>query len=355
MRYSYLNKTLMLAIAPFVGVFIWLYVSTIQIELSQPQLAPVSVVSITEQSVEMLLDLDEAKIQVNGIHSSLSKLFEIYNKSADTANQLVSVASAQVNKPGTIYDNRILSKLGSPIKHIESDIVDLKLFNIVDEFYRGYALKVELKSNEAMDMVLAKDELGKSETTLQAVQRTGAIAGINAGGFADDFRTGKRYPLSTTIVDGNYVTGFEPSFKDLFFVGLDDNGKLIGGKFYQKSDLDQLKPKFGATFVPILIQNQTKQTIPDKWLTSPKRAARTVIANYKNNHLLFLVTEGQDTQGNYGASLLELQDKLMELGVIDAYNLDGGGSTSLVFNGIIINQPSDRKLRPLSTHFLFFK
>ncbi|NBI30295.1 phosphodiester glycosidase family protein [Chengkuizengella sp. YPA3-1-1] len=345
----------MLAIAPFLGVFILLCISTIQINISESRLPSVSIVSIKEQSEGMLLDLNEAKIQIDGIHSSLSNLFEIYNKSADTANQLVHVASAQVNKPGIIYDKRILSKLGSPIKHIQSDKIDLKLFNIVEDHYRGHALKVELKSMEGMDMVLAKNELGKSETTLQAVQRTGAIAGINAGGFADDFRTGKRYPLSTTIVDGNYVTGFEASFKDLFFVGINDNGKLIGGKFYQKSDLDQLQPKFGATFVPILIQNQIKQTIPQKWLTSPKRAARTVIANYKNDHLLFLVTEGQDTQGNYGASLIEMQDKLMELGVIDAYNLDGGGSTSFVLNHSIINQPSDGNLRPLSTHFLFFK
>ncbi|MFS1511669.1 phosphodiester glycosidase family protein [Chengkuizengella sp. SCS-71B] len=355
MKYTSINKTIILAIAPFLGAFILLYISTIQIKISEPRLAPVSTVSIKEQSEGMLLDLNEAKIQINVIHSSLSNLFQIYNQSAETANQLVNIAFAQVNKPGIIYDKRILSKLGSPIKHIRSDKIDLKLFNIVEDHYRGYALKVELKSMDGMDMVLAKNELGKSETTLQAVQRTGAIAGINAGGFADDFRTGKRYPLSTTIVDGNYVTGFEKSFKDLFFAGINDKGKLIGGKFQQKSYLDQLQPRFGASFVPILIQNQNKQTIPHKWLTSPKRAARTVIANYKNDHLLFLITEGQDTQGNYGASLVELQDKLMELGVIDAYNLDGGGSTSLVLNGSIINQPSSGNLRPIPTHFLFFK
>jgi exopolysaccharide biosynthesis protein len=53
--------------------------------------------------------------------------------------------------------------------------------------------------------------------------------------------------------------------------------------------------------------------------------------------------------------LPELQDKLIALGAIDAYNLDGGGSSSLVFNGQVINKPSDGKLRPLPTHFLFFK
>ncbi|MDP5275165.1 phosphodiester glycosidase family protein [Chengkuizengella axinellae] len=350
-----MNRLLILTLAPFIGIMVWLYSTTILMEISQPNLSPVPSVSINQQANDLLIDLNTAESHIQEIESSLSNLFDIYNKSADTANQLVNTASAQVDKPGIIYDNRIISKLGTPTKHIQSENIDLKLFNITEDTYKGYAVKIDLKTDDAMDMVLAKDELGKSETTLQAVQRTGAIAGINAGGFADDWRTGKRYPLSTTIVDGSYVTGFEASFKDLFFVGLDDEGKLIGGNFYNRADLDNLSPQFGATFVPILIQNQTKQSIPSKWLTSPKRAARTVIANYKNDHLLFIVTEGQDSIGKYGASLPELQDKLLELGVIDAYNLDGGGSTSLVINGSTINRPSDGKLRPLPTHFLFFK
>lgn len=51
------------------------------------------------------------------------------------------------------------------------------------------------------------------------------------------------------MLNGKYVNGFEPSFKDLFFVGLNDAGKLIGGKFSNQADLDRLKPRFGATFV----------------------------------------------------------------------------------------------------------
>lgn len=74
-------------------------------------------------------------------------------------------------------------------------------------------MKIKLKDPTAMKMAL-DSELGRSETTMQAVKRSGAIAGINAGGFADS--GGKRYPLSTTVMDGKYVNGFQASFKDLF-------------------------------------------------------------------------------------------------------------------------------------------
>ncbi|MNP25077.1 hypothetical protein D3C76_1178700 [compost metagenome] len=236
---------------------------------------------------------------------------------------------------------------------MNSDRISIELFKVNPGVYRGYAMKVKLKDTNAMSMSLGKDTIGGSETTLQAVKREGAIAGINAGGFAD--QNGQRYPLSTTVLNGKYLTGFESSYKDLSFVGLNTSGKLIGGKFYNKKDLDKLQPKFGATFVPVLLQDGHKLPIPAKWQTSPARAPRTVIGNYKDDQLLILVVDGYNENGGSGATLQELQNKLQQMGVRDAYNLDGGGSSSLILNGRVVNKPSDGSLRPVPTHFLFFK
>ncbi|MNM97325.1 hypothetical protein D3C81_1098270 [compost metagenome] len=214
-------------------------------------------------------------------------------------------------------------------------------------------MKIKLKSPDAMKMTLGKDKLGGAETTLQALNRYDAVAGINAGGFADS--KGKRYPLSTTMLNGKYLNGFEPTFKDLFFVGMNKNGQLIGGKFQSQAALDKLNPSFGATFVPILMQDGVRTSLPLKWQVSPLRAPRTVIGNYKDDQLIILVVDGYDEKGGSGATLAELQNKLFNMGVQDAYNLDGGGSSSLIFNGKVINSPSDGQLRPVPTHFLFYK
>jgi exopolysaccharide biosynthesis protein len=112
---------------------------------------------------------------------------------------------------------------------------------------------------------------------------------------------------------------------------------------------------FGATFVPVLIKNSVKVPIPDKWKVSPRRAPRTVMGKYKDDQLLIFVADGYNENGSSGATLEEVQNKLYNMGVIDAYNLDGGGSTSLIFNGRVVNKPSDGRLRPVPTNFLFFK
>lgn len=141
-------------------------------------------------------------------------------------NKLVETAQTQANRPELIYNRRISAKLGIPSEIVTSDRIRVELYRLNPGNYKAYALKIKLKDPTAMKMSLAETAYG-AETTMHAVQRNGAIAGINAGGFAD--QSGKRYPLSTTVVDGKYLYGFEPTYKDLSFVGLNKSGQLIGG------------------------------------------------------------------------------------------------------------------------------
>ena len=51
-------------------------------------------------------------------------------------------------------------------------------------------------------------------------------------------------------------------------------------------------------------------------------------------------------------TLERLQVKLAELGVKEGYNLDGGGSSTFVFKGEVLNRPSDGKQRPVVTNIV---
>ena len=53
----------------------------------------------------------------------------------------------------------------------------------------------------------------------------------------------------------------------------------------------------------------------------------------------FVVSDGR-TEESEGLSLLELAEFMDRLGVETAYNLDGGGSSTMYFNGEIINNPT---------------
>ncbi|MFF2885606.1 phosphodiester glycosidase family protein [Paenibacillus sp. NPDC057967] len=351
-----LNRTALLALSPFIGILLWLLFSTAAIELSQDSLTESGVEEQTSDRVymkEAATGLDQARDIAVHTSQSIKTEIELYNKTNAEMNAIAKTATAQAKRPLQIYDSNITAKLGKPAATINTDKLRAQLFYLKNDSFRSYAVKIQLKSNDAMKMVMGGSELGKSMTTLEAVKQHKAAVGINAGGFADG--GGKRYPLSTTIADGEYVSGFQASYSDLFFVGLSDKNKLIGGKFTSKDQLDAKKPKFGASFVPVLLKSGVPQQIPAKWQTSPKRAPRTIIANYKDDQLLLLVTDGYNEAGSSGATLAELQTLLRGYGTIDAYNLDGGGSSSLIFNGKVINKPSDGNLRKLPTHFLFFK
>ncbi|TVY10372.1 phosphodiester glycosidase family protein [Paenibacillus cremeus] len=351
-----INRTMLLACAPFIGLMIYLLSTQISVELPKQGMSMPAMFSMQDDLQKALTKLDKMKDDAGQTRTTIEKYFELYAKSATEVAGMSQTVDAATKRPTAIFDSRVGAKLGGNLtRTASSGNIDLKLYTFNDSRYKGFALKIDLKSDKGMKMVLGKDKLGSSETTLEAVRRYGAVAGVNAGGFADDTKTGKRYPLSTTMIGGKYVYGFEPSFEDLAFIGISTDLKLIGGKFARQEDLDKLKPSFGSSFVPILLQNGKKQSIPSVWLNSPARAPRTVVGNFKNDQLLFLVTDGYDENGNSGASLPELQDKLTALGVRDAYNLDGGGSTTLVFDGQVINHPSDGHMRPLATHFLFFK
>ncbi|AIQ46114.1 exopolysaccharide biosynthesis protein [Paenibacillus sp. FSL R7-0273] len=347
------NRFFMLLTAPFIGLVIVLlgYQPKLTLDLNISQFAAEA--GPVEQTALLKKELLQAQSSASYTIDAIGATAHLYNQTTNAMNALVNTAAAQVSRPETIYNRRITAKLGIPADVITSDRITIELYRLNPGNYKAYALKIRLKDAGAMKMSLAGDGTGQAETTMQAVNRHGAVAGINAGGFAD--QNGKRYPLSTTIVDGKYLYGFEPTYKDLSFVGLSTSGRLIGGKFSSKSQLDQLEPAFGATFVPVLIQNSMLQPIPFKWQTSPARAPRTIIGKYKDDQILVLVADGYNESGNSGATLMELQNKLWGMGVVDAYNLDGGGSASLIFKGKVINKPSDGNLRQVPTNFLFFK
>ncbi|MDP4095533.1 phosphodiester glycosidase family protein [Paenibacillus sp. P96] len=348
-----MNRFFMMALAPFIGLLLCLLLFNRPVPVTSPAADYASNGSLTAESKSVLQKLNEAEMLAESTLSTIHKTAELYKQTTHVMSGIVKTAAAQSARPGTLYNHRITVRLGTPYQTIDSDRITIELYKVNPGAYRGYAMKVKLKDPSAMQMSLGSGQPGSSETTLRAVQRTGAVAGINAGGFADS--GGKRYPLSTTVLGGKYTNGFQPSYKDLTFVGLNENGKLIGGKFFSKSMLDNLKPIFGATFVPILLQNGQKVTIPSKWRDSPKRAPRTVIGNYKDDQLLVIVVDGYNESGSSGATLQELQNKMYALGIQDAYNLDGGGSSSLIVNSRVVNKPSDGSLRPVPTHFLFYK
>lgn len=67
---------------------------------------------------------------------------------------------------------------------------------------------------------------------------------------------------------------------------------------------------------------------------------RTGIGIIEPLHYVFVTTDGR-VNNNKGLSVYQLGVFMQSLGVTTAYNLDGGGSSTMYFNGNLVNIPSD--------------
>jgi len=88
--------------------------------------------------------------------------------------------------------------------------------------------------------------------------------------------------------------------------------------------------------------------------TYSKRHPRTCVAMMANNHLLLVVIDGR-TKNAAGQTGAEMQSTLLGLGTVtNAFNFDGGGSTTLWASGAVINQPSGGAQRPVANAVALF-
>ncbi|MDI6100088.1 phosphodiester glycosidase family protein [Actinoplanes sp. NEAU-A12] len=69
------------------------------------------------------------------------------------------------------------------------------------------------------------------------------------------------------------------------------------------------------------------------------RQPRTGIGVVDNNHLLFVVVDGRSSGYSRGVTMPEFAQIFADRGARTAYNLDGGGSSAMVFGGALVNNP----------------
>lgn len=89
----------------------------------------------------------------------------------------------------------------------------------------------------------------------------------------------------------------------------------------------------------LVIDGKITIGIEDKAGQAKARNPRTAIGIVDRLHYLFVVSDGR-TKRSEGLTLRELAMVLLELGCTTAYNLDGGGSSTMVFQGRIVNKPT---------------
>lgn len=239
-------------------------------------------------------------------------------------------------------------------ENIEIDIEERYFYNT----YRGREVEtryfvIDLKLSDVEYLgTHFRQKNGKvtKATTSELAQDVDAIFAINGDYFSyreygfvvrnyTVYRDTARPPKSTSL-NGDDTLFVMPDGSLMMF---DENNAMF--KNGLPSDIYQ-----AFTFGPRLIENdELMVTERSEVGQSSASNPRTAIGMIEPLHYIIVVSEGRLYDGD-GMTLYELANIMKDLGCKTAYNLDGGSSTTLYFNGEVINTPgrSDGSERDIS-------
>lgn len=219
---------------------------------------------------------------------------------------------------------------------VEENVNDegIELVDVSSSTFKGYLLivndpsRVKLASSPRIGTVGA--------TTSQIVEANDAVGGINAGGFADDALGTGGKPAGLVIEDG--VLKYGNKYQNYSIVGMDNENRMIVSNSMNYTKMQSMNLRSAVTFGPVIIINgqPTIRSGDGGWGIQP----RSAIAQKKDGTILMLVIDGRQ-KGSLGATLKNVQDIFLQYGAYNAFNLDGGASATMVYDGKVVNTPSD--------------
>ncbi|MCY0876588.1 MAG: phosphodiester glycosidase family protein [Firmicutes bacterium] len=194
--------------------------------------------------------------------------------------------------------------------------------------YTGYEITLTHPSWLRLAMTTGGPD-GRGLTLREAMQKYGAIAGINAGGFVDPGGDGNGgTPVGLIIIDGKLVNPASYLVGTNQVMGMTANGQWFMGD-YTGDFLLAHHVSYAIQFGPELIANgKVLVTDTDGWGYAP----RTIIGQKANGEIVMWVNDGRWGNGvwDVGASLGQVASLLRAQGVVNAFNLDGGGSATMM-------------------------
>ena len=198
-----------------------------------------------------------------------------------------------------------------------------------------YVADVVLSSAQYLKTAFANDTYGKNITakTSEIAAANNAILAVN-GDFYGTHNSGY------VIRNGVLYRDVPRADTDFLCIMADGSFFLTTSDEYSAQELLDMGAWQCFMFGPRLIENGTV-TVDDNSEVARAMASnpRTAIGIVDDLHYLFVVSDGRTSESD-GLSLSELASFMQGLGAQTAYNLDGGGSSTMVFNGSLINNPT---------------
>lgn len=200
-----------------------------------------------------------------------------------------------------------------------------------------YVADITLSSSDYLKTALAQNSYGTNVTAKTSVTATennailavnGDYYGANSSGYV--IRNGVVYRDSVRedASNGDLAIYKDGSFKIIY------EDQISANQLVEDGVVNLL------AFGPSLVENgeisvSTNAEVGQAMASNP----RTAIGIIDENHYIIVVSDGRTSESK-GLSLYQMAEVMKSYGVKTAYNLDGGGSSTLYFNGQVINKPT---------------
>ena len=247
-------------------------------------------------------------------------LKEEYQKVEENKTKVAEEEKGEIEKDSTSYSD-------------DNITINLKTYTKYDT--KIYVADVTVKDSSYLKTAFANNTYGKNITakTSSISESVGAILAIN-GDYYGVQESG--YVLKNGVI---YRSTPKTNQEDLV-IYKDGSFEIINENDISITELKNKGAYNILSFGPALIENSkvsvsTTDEVDKSMCSNP----RTAIGIIDDNHYVFVVSDGR-TEESEGLSLYELASFMETLNVKIAYNLDGGGSSTMYFNGKVINNPT---------------
>lgn len=216
----------------------------------------------------------------------------------------------------------------------EDGNISITLTEYREEDTSIYVADIVLSSPEYLKTAFAQNSYGKNvtEKTSEIAEGVNAMLAINGDYYGAQE---KGYVLRNGTL---YRSEAEEGQEDLVIYE-DGSFEIISEESVTAEELLEQGAQELLSFGALIENGTIAVTEEDEVGKAMASNPRTAIGIIDNLHYVFVVSDGR-TEESEGLSLLELAEFMDGLGVETAYNLDGGGSSTMYFNGEVINTPT---------------
>ena len=197
-----------------------------------------------------------------------------------------------------------------------------------------YVADVEVADGTSILSAFANNTYGRNitETTSAIAEENNAVLAING-----DYYGARQ---SGYVIRNGVVYRSQGSNGEDMVISKDGSLSFISESDTTTDSLMQKQAWQVLSFGPVLVENgQVAVSENDEVGMAMASNPRTAIGTVAKNHYLFVVSDGR-TSESAGLSLYELANFMKSLGATNVYNLDGGGSSTMVFQGEVVNNPT---------------